>query len=321
VALVIGGVVVVAAIVVVAVVLFVGGRAEPGTVVTSPADSLDGTSTKVLVPAGAIEVTVGDPVDSYEGDRAPRGGGFVPVRLAFDSEAAPAALLGILGGTPEQASVVLVSGDSHYDLPAPYRVVGPGTTSGGGQTFYVAVADTDELRIEVTYDGLTQSVDPATGDIDKAGAAGLYEVDATVSDQRCPADGWRPAGVQLRMDCAVTGPVATPYDPKQGWAKEGRTWLFAGVDLRLLAVQLPVGSQSVEYLPRGDGQLELSIGGAPAVRTVRETDTSAQQLFDVASGAVGPLHIESTHDLERADDADPGPRDRTVTLSRDIDVS
>lgn len=300
-------------------------RADAGTVIPAAGD-VDGRTVTVQVPVGAIELTVGDPVESVSADAssdgedhaAPRSGGLVPVRISFDARSAPAGLLGVLGGTPLPTSLTLVAGDERHELPAPYAVSGPGTTSGTARSYYVAVDDADGTRLEVTYDGVAQSVDVDSGELDPGRAAALYDVPDQVPSADCPATGWEPAGTQLRLTCSTAGPQLTAYDPELGWAEDGRAWLVAGLDLSLQAVQLPVDGTPVAYLPRGAAEVELTLDGEAAARTVRADASGGLGVWDVPAGSSGALTVSVTQGLEKADDGAPGPRDRSVTLTRTL---
>src|SRR4029078_6027102 len=135
----------------------------------------------VMLTTGRIDLTVGEPTEELTeeqvGDvlRAPDGGSFLPVSWTHDPFGERGVPVGVLGAEPQDAQVTLVAGETRADLGSPYRVVGEtGTADTGVSTMCVAVDqaphDVGDVSFEVTYDGLPQTVSPATGDRD-AGVA------------------------------------------------------------------------------------------------------------------------------------------------------
>ena len=136
---------------------------------------------------------------------------------------------------------------------APYRVVGEkGTVDSGLDTVWVAVDEAPDeigsMKLAVTYDGLTQTLDPATGEREAGAAAVLYDEPVADAEAACAADGFDREGVQLDLACLAGPPQRTPYLPGPGWAAEGRSWLVAGTVVSVDSVVVDGTSYDVESL-------------------------------------------------------------------------
>ncbi len=178
-----------------------GAGAAGGDVVEGHlSDKVTGDSSYVLLPTGRIDLTVGKPVDEVTADQAgdgekhtaPDGGAFVPVTWEHDPFGEGAVPVNVMGADPQEADVVLRSGDTTADLGSPYQLAGDqGTTDTGVGTMYVAVdGDGKSPTFEVTYDGLTQTVDPATGDRDAGAAEPLYAEPTMGIEAPCTSEGF-----------------------------------------------------------------------------------------------------------------------------------
>ncbi|MEO6512909.1 MAG: hypothetical protein ABIO16_18065 [Nocardioides sp.] len=234
-----------------------GGAAAGGDVVVGHlSDKVTGDSSYVLLPTGRIDLTVGAPVDEVSADQAgdaerhqaPDGGAFVPVTWEHDPFGAGAVPVNVMGSDPQDADVVLVSGDTKADLGAPYQLAGEqGTTDTGVGTMYVAVdGDGKAPTFQVSYDGLTQTLDPATGDRDAGAAAPLY-AEATVGiEAPCTQEGFASDDVTPDISCLVNAPQRTPYLPGHGWAEDGHVWLLVGVDITVPRVEVGNASYDVQ---------------------------------------------------------------------------
>ena len=120
--------------------------------------------------------------------------------------------------------------------PAGRSTRSPRPTPGpGNQAEYVAVeGNGKDLSLEVTYDGLTQTLDVGTGKLDKGVAAGLYDLPKTkIKIKDCPTKEWfTTALIYQQYECQYTTAVPSPYVANK-WAKKGHTWLSVRVATNL----------------------------------------------------------------------------------------
>ena len=120
---------------------------------------------------------------------------------------------------------------------------------------YVAVDqapdDVGDVSFEVTYDGLTQTVSPATGDRDAGVAAPLYDEPTIGVEAPCTSEGFATPQVQPDVSCVVNAPQRTPYLPGHGWAEEGRTFVLVTAFFTVDSVEVRGTSHDVdEVTPR-----------------------------------------------------------------------
>jgi hypothetical protein len=283
-----------------------GSATSAGEVVVGHAsDVVTGDSAFVLLPTGRIDLTVGEPLDRLDDEQAgearppPEGGSFVPVTWEHDPFGEEGVPIGVVGAEPQEARVTLVADGTRADLGSPYQVVGEqGTTGTGVTTMYVAVDaaadDLGEVSFEVAYDGLIQTVTPATGEREAGAAAPLYDEPTVGVEAPCPSEGFATRQVRPNLLCVVNPPQRTPYLPGHGWADEGRTWLLVSVEVAVDSVEVRGVSSDVEDLtPR------LTLGGADPLASdgrlgaarVLDGNLAGTVAFDVASGDGGDLTI------------------------------
>ena len=228
-----------------------GSATSAGEVVVGhPSDDVTGDSAFVLLPTGRIDLTVGEPTDELTEEQvgdapssAPDGGSFLPVSWAHDPFGESGVPIGVIGAEPQEAQVTLVAGETRADLGSPYRVVGDtGTADTGVSTMYVAVDqapdDVGDVSFEVTYDGLTQTVSPATGERDAGAAAPLYDEPTIGVEAPCTSEGFATPQVQPDVSCVVNAPQRTPYLPGHGWAEEGRTFVLVSAFFTVDSVEV-----------------------------------------------------------------------------------
>ena len=143
----------------------------------------------------------------------------MPVVWSFDDDKIFGELTRLFGDR-EPLEVRLVAGGEKYPLTPPDS--GP-----GNQAEYVAVeGNAKDVSLEVTYDGLTQTLDVGTGKLDKGAAAGLYELPKTkIKIKDCPTKEWfTTALIYQQYECQYTTAAPSPYVANK-WAKKGHTWL------------------------------------------------------------------------------------------------
>lgn len=223
-----------------------GGPSRTSEVVQGDAASqVAGNRVSVLLPTGRLELTIGSTVDQIssaqsqdgESHRPPEGGHFVPVRWRFDPFAFSGTYRGAMSRLPKPATVVVRTGGRTLPLGAPYHVAGSqGALSNTGPfVSYVPVTGTGDLRVAVTYDGLTQTVG-ADGSRRAGAAAPLYHAHHP-RHLPCRRTGWRGVG-RADLDCRVGPAVSLPYLPGHGWAKAGRTWLLVPFSANVAGVRI-----------------------------------------------------------------------------------
>ena len=309
-----------------------GSGAGSGDVVAGHlSDKVSGDSTYVLLPTGRIDLTVGEPVDEVTADQAsdgekhsaPDGGVFVPVTWEHDPFGEGAVPVNVIGADPQEADVVLMSGGTKADLGSPYQLAGDqGTTDTGVGTMYVAVAgDGEDPTFQVAYDGLTQTVDPATGDRDAGVAEPLYAEPTMGVEAPCTSEGFASGPIRPAVSCVVNAPQRTPYLPGQGWAEPGHTWLLVTADITLSGVDVGRTAYDVQSV-----RPHLTLDGADPL-PADERYGSAEPLptavrdtwaFDGATEGANTLAIALDLVLEKT--SGPGPSTRQVQVQQEVDL-
>lgn len=283
-----------------------GSAATVGDVVVGHvSDDVTGDSTYVLLPTGRIDLTVGAPTEKLtdeqvgDGRRAPDGGSFLPVTWAHDPFGEGGVPIGVIGAEPQEAQVTLVAGGTRADLGSPYLVVGEsGTADTGVSTMYVAVDlapdDVGDASFEVTYDGLTQTVVPASGERDAGAAAPLYDEPTIGVVAPCTSEGFATPTVQPDVSCVVNAPQRTPYLPGHGWVEDGRTFVLVTAFFTVDSVEVRGRSSDVDQVtPRLilDSVDPLPPDGRYGEPELQPGAASGTWAFDVAGDGVGDLDI------------------------------
>lgn len=284
--------------------------------------------TAVVTPAGRLSVSFADPVTRLDEDQttdltarsAPDGGSFVPVVWSFVDDKIFGELTRLFGDR-EPLEVRLVAGRKKYPLTPPDS--GP-----GNQAEYVAVeGNAKDLSLEVTYDGLTQTLDVGTGKLDKGAAAGLYELPKTkIKIKDCPTKEWfTTALIYQQYECQYTTAAPSPYVANK-WAKKGHTWLSVRVatNLALYATgELDGALASYDVV----GNKELStINGAKPVDTlnekVNEGAASGTLVFDITGQLPKTMQIlrEYQLNLNGAAGKVDAPQKRTAKVGGQIEL-
>lgn len=298
-----------------------------------------GTTHEVRLPTATVGIRVGDPVDEVERRvvdlpsssdpyeqqdspvRAPDGQVLLPVTWSV----APRDSVTDEGegegeGEEEDQStgsdqnrpevtVRLIVDDETTQLIDDHLV--ESVIEDGAESRLIAVDDGTEISdvtVEVTSDGLTQTLTPEDGDVDSGAAAPLYDEDARVFNTTCGDDDCRmraadDSTVRLSADGgAVTAGELTlePYRRGLGWADKGTTWA---------SVQVTLGDSSSFY--RSDGERRGQKGTPKTSATLdgvtakditwiyRSTDSKARLTFPVDVGHTPrTLTITQEHTLD-----------------------
>lgn len=274
------------------------GEPVPGSVGVDVA----GEPRVVHVPAADLTFTVGeastdavDGGDTADGDdlTPPEGGSLVPVAVEVAPAGVPAAE--VVGSSPEATEVVVEVDGEEVPLPAPYDVEGSQVTASSAGTFFVPAEVPDPaVLVHVSYDGHTQTLDPATGEVD-AGVADLWYAGpgggpgGTADETDCETTARGPAASDpgLRVECAATA-RRLPYLPGEGWAEDGSA--FALVDYRWAANRVP-GHEVREV-----ADVTTRVGRRTPLTRVRVPDTSGTLAPWVGHGA--DVHRVTAEDRE-----------------------
>lgn len=216
-------------------------RSEPdvpttpaGTLVAPPVDGvLVGRSTDVRVPWGRLQVTLTEPVDSVEDDGRTLEGRFlgIQVELRDTEDAVPVDRL------PDASLVdpefTLVADNESWELPALAGWADGAQVDPGARRQYVAVPeDAEEVTLEMTYDGVTQTVDAATADVTTGDAAPLYDAPFPAPGAPCGDQLWSTGASAVEgaaSGCFVRSAATRPYVAGLGWAPSGSRWLVVTV--------------------------------------------------------------------------------------------
>lgn len=242
----------------------------------------NGQPHEVLVPGTAVDLQVGRPVREMDASLVDLGADrdwsdTAPVRADDAARLVPVSWLarpvdnaaGQEVGEQE-IGIRLVAGGRRIDLADGTGRELAAEATGTGTSTLVAV-EVDDLAVEVTFDGVTQRLDVATGELDRGAARGLStrprRVDAACPDSRpCQLRtdaAWRP---YARRATLTTGPLA-PYawDDELGWAGQGRHW--TGVAVRPSPMSYVVDRAGKPRSVTGVRDLSLRLDGQEPERT------------------------------------------------------
>lgn len=207
---------------------------EAGTLAAPPVDGvLVGRSTDVRVPWGRLQVTLTEPVDTVEDEGRTLEGRFlgIQVELRDTEDVVPVDRL------PDASLVdpefTLVADEESWELPALAGWADGEQVDPGARRQYVAVpADAEEVTLEMTYDGVTQTVDAATADVTTGDAAPLYDAPFPAPGAPCGDQLWSTGASAVEgaaSGCFVRSSATRPYVAGLGWAPEGSRWLVVTV--------------------------------------------------------------------------------------------
>lgn len=255
-------------------------RAVAGRTYTGFADDPAPRVSVVRVPDGWLHLEVSRRFLRVEGDESasldpPAGGSFVGVESGFDTSRAT-----VPRGTEPTTTTPVVSvltGGKRYPV--------------GTQTAHPTVAIPgagSDVRIEVSFDGVTQTLDVASGRLTRGRAAPLYAAQPTGS-HACGT-----ARIAAPYSASPTGfPLSCRLDWQRvpwlhdlGWAKAGQAWLLVAIS-----------TQGPAQIRRGAATYGVSLSDAPM--TVTCDSSPAAVAVRKATGRVINLNAPPNHDRDQ----------------------
>ncbi len=304
--------------------------AKVGEIVYAKAgvDTTGAPKTHLLLPSGRLDVRAGEPVDSLAGDatrertarNAPGGGVFVPITWTFRT--AEMAKLMPVFGRPLPIQMTMISGGERYTL-APPVVERDGEEV---DAYYVAVDGAGkQVVLEVTYAGVTQTLDLVSGERSKGQADGLYTMDTrgySIKPEPCPSDGWINAAptVQITFSCTSTEPLVVPFVNGK-WAPKDHSFVLIGLNTSLSIYQIygAAGAGATYTVSANKDKTELA-GKRPAqvLEKVEQGGVAGGYfVFDLKGPLPNDLSFHRTYELQRS--ALQGDVDAPHQVTLDID--
>ena len=296
----------------------------------------NGTPHEVTVPGATLTMRIGEPVEEVARDQVDLGDDIDwsvtgPVKAEAGARLVPVSWTARQSGyvtneqeDPEPIEITLVADDGEIELP---RGSIDGTIAATPTIARVLAVDLDvehsDLSVEVTYDGATQVLDPATGEVDPGAAEGVGESTTPLrtgcEDGSAPchltARGeWRPSdGASVTADALRL----SAYDEDLGWAGPGRRWASAAIRVRsTLGVENATGEfRPVDRL----GRITASLDGEPAESTsglgsAEPSDSRRGRAVFAVDAASPPKELVLEQELTLEGDVSP----RTVTTRKEI---
>ena len=285
---------------------------EVGDVIPARDDAqfVEGTASALELPLGRLEVFMGTPTKTLdiadtrqrEATDAPEGATFVPITWRY--QAGSYGRLRNYLGEEQTPTVELVSDKARYRLPAPR------STGEGSDSFYVPVSGSGKSpQLSVDYDGVTQTIDLASGERDEGRAAALYGLKVPKKRDDCATDAdFHTTEGRVDFTCTVTRPARLPYANGQ-WATKGHHFLATTIDttvqrVDLLNAELRAGGI---YLAAKVAS-SFRFGDAKAVMAAEDGASCTNQagkgcraryhvVFDVTGKAARRLTVDQTYEL------------------------
>lgn len=307
------------------------------------ADATSGTAmvhdAEVRLPIGTVRLSSGAPLDEIaarrvgeDGDgslRAADDAAIVPLSWSFSPSLSYQDLL----AHPNGFSLSLAAGGERTELGAldvdPHAAKDSGLLPEG--SFIAVVAGSGEdLELQVTYEGVTQSVEMSSGDVERGRAEELYpdgpvtygskdDCDARRTDESRYVD----AG-SGSIYCRVDPLTRTPYLPDLGWAEPGRVWSVVDIIVR--------APRTVRWIPTGGHYrvrrepMVVSLSGSEPVRAPRAVsdDRGVRRgtwIFDSpADDADLALQVTAAMTAMRARGASSGPATIPFGIDQTFDL-
>jgi hypothetical protein len=193
---------------------------------------------------------------------------------------------------------------------------------------YVAVkGDPKDVSLEATYDGVNQSLNADTGDVDKGAAAGLYDlVDTKVKIKNCPVKKWLTNPVNfVQYTCNYTTAIPSPYVANT-WAKPGHTWLAINIATNLQLFATGKFGESIANYSATDVTDKSTINGEKSLGTLqaneKEGASSGILVFDIKGKLPKTMDVKREYQLVLSGGTgkvdEPEKRDATVGGKLDL---
>lgn len=222
--------------------------ADDQVVVTEVAGyELDGVVSAVRLPPGELEFVVTAPYDEKPTDQVVGNGPYVGIRWSLERDYLQADPYATAAGEVAPFDVELDVDGRTYDLEAGTStefdpLVDEPDPVVTAKAVVVSVPDAfdvhDDLRLRVTYDGVTQVLDPGTGDVDAGEAEALYDGSTTTwRTPECDAIDLEPPAAFVDGDglsCFVGAVTAVPWTAETGWAEDGGVWWVVAARTQLV---------------------------------------------------------------------------------------
>jgi len=205
-----------------------GSDANVGDVLDALGGTSDTTLSTVRIPSGEIQVVLDAPVSHLERTATVEGvtdandNSFVPVQVKFLEGAGVPDGSGLDVVKHETlAGLTLVTDDHETGLPMPQNA--------NPEELYVVVpGHPDDVRLDVQYDGVTQSVS-LDGKVDQGDASALYHPHERV-DFDC--DGPLIPAISEPVSCGGDA-MGMAYIDSVGWAPPGKLWTLVRLEMEL----------------------------------------------------------------------------------------
>lgn len=289
------------------------GAGASGDLVQGRLGDLDGTEHSLVLPNGELTVVVAEGQDSISATQAadgqeheaPDGTQWVGLDWRLDPGAGLDPLQRtLMEDTSQRTSLALVAGDASVDLGDAPGATGTPTDTRTSGIVYVAVDANADAVVEVTFDGVTTSMDTETGELSGDGASALAGLEPPVAAD-CPQ--LRARGVTAEVACTYVV-TTVPYLTGTGWSAGG--WTVAQVETRVDAFTRGGATYTVQSV-----EDDSSLGGDEAPTVVdQRLDSLVTRV--VAEGTPGRLDIVRVLTGARTDGE--GPDDASVELSGSV---
>ncbi|WP_121256135.1 hypothetical protein [Nocardioides ferulae] len=307
------------------------GDVEASEVATPP----EGVKTvSVTVPTGTLDVSVAVPAQEVGDLQAPDGGSLLWISTDFQDMAVRRDVWSF--AAREGAAMPIGLRVSVEGTTYPVGVVrrGAAGTDGGEpvpRDLVVALGERlvtqDDVSVEVTYDGLAQTVHLGDGSRDPGPADALYADAPRPGDLPtvpCANGPVRHGDLTAPMTCRVGPAFTVPYLPALGWAEEGRAWTVVGLGVDLPRVELAApGVAAGSYAVTGV-ESSPALSGQQPVEMLDETIDAqgaryaAQLVFASTPEVGGLLRIDLDYTLRLADSRGPGKNPPATTTLRRV---
>lgn len=233
-----------------------------------------GIAAEVATPGGSVGVGATEPGPAGGGHRAGDDARVVAVRWEVLYRYDPTVAADTAEADVPELTVAVRRGDEAVDLAGAGDTAVPGIDLDAGDLprggIVMAIApDEDDLVLTVTFDGVDQTVDLLTGEIDAGRAAGLYDADRSrYVPERCDLLRAAPDYVELEGWCAVGEVVLSSWTAQTGWVDEaGDRWAVVRTTAYVDVYATSSGPSGTEdlFLDRVEPSLRLTLDGADPV--------------------------------------------------------